>query len=225
MSYYFIEYSMLYITTCILSYYCCYFIDLRKNIKMIISNHIIFYMKQIFLHMIQVIQIYLMLIIMIIITKIQKRIKKVKFFIIWKKKQIRYLYIVNIFCAFVEILFTVTKNFILHEYYLENDFKTIPNSTSGDIIYYIYLIVYFLNVSVYYLRFYYFIIHQYSRTKKCVKKPEKKVLHENFIEKQEDIKKVIIRKLMHFCSIIVLLPKIKMRVMLQLLLKWMILII
>ena len=130
-----------------------------------------------------------------------------KFFIIWKKKQIRYLYIVNIFCAFVEILFTVTKNFILHEYYLENDFKTIPNSTSGDIIYYIYLIVYFLNVSVYYLRFYYFIIHQYSRTKKCVKKPEKKVLHENFLEKQEDIKKVIIQKLMHFCSIIVLQPK------------------
>ena len=177
------------ITTCILSYYCCFFINLTAKYKEnYIKSYYFLYEANISTH-----------------DSSDKSIpnvnnndnnnknakenKKGEVFYRKKKKQIRYLYTVNLLCAFVEILFTITRNFILHEHYLENDFKTIPNSTSGDIIYYIYLIICFLNVSVNYLCFYYFIRHQYSRTKKYVKKPEKKVLDENFIEKQEDIKK------------------------------------
>ena len=181
------------ITTCILSYYCCFFIDLTAKYKEdYIKSYYFLYEANISTHDSNDTN----------IPNVNnndnnndnnnknaKENKKGEVFYHKKKKQIRYLYTVNLLCAFVEIFFTVTRNFILDEHYLEDDFKTIPNSTSGDIIYYIYLIICFLNVSVNYLCFYYFIRHQYSRTKKYVKKPEKKVLDENFIEKQEDIKK------------------------------------
>ena len=122
-------------------------------------------------------------------SKILKKEKKGEVFYHKKKKQISYLYIVNLFCAFIEICFTITRNFILHNHYLEDDYRTIPNTTSGDIIYYFYLIVCFCNVSVNYLCFYFYIRRQYSKNPKKYKKdPKKKILDEKFIEKEENIK-------------------------------------
>ena len=108
-----------------------------------------------------------------------------------KKKQIRYLFSVNLLCAFIEICFTIIRNFILYDYYENDDYyKTIPNSTKGEIIYFFYLIVCLLNVSVNYLCFFFFIRNQYSRQqKKFIKSPDKKILDENFIEEEKNIKK------------------------------------
>ena len=125
-------------------------------------------------------------------TKSRINIKKGEEFYRKKKKQISYLYSVNLFCAFIEICFTITRNFIIHEQYLDDDYKTIPKTTGGDIIYYIYLIVCFCNVSVNYLCFYYYIRHQYSYSKipkKFIRAPEKKILDNNFIEEVENTKK------------------------------------
>ena len=121
--------------------------------------------------------------------RIIKRKKKGEVFYHKKKKQIRYLYLVNLFCALTEIGFTVIRNFILHNHYLDDDYRTIPNSIDGDLIYYFYLIVCFCNVSVNYLCFFFYIRHQYTRnSKKFLKSPEKKILDEKFIEKEVNIK-------------------------------------
>ena len=121
--------------------------------------------------------------------RIKKGEKKGEVFYHKKKKQIRYLYVVNVFCALTEIGFTIIRNFILHNHYLDDDFRTIPNSIDGDLIYYFYLIVCFCNVSVNYLCFFFYIRHQYTRnSKKFLKSPEKKILDEKFIEKEENIK-------------------------------------
>lgn len=106
-----------------------------------------------------------------------------------KKKQIRYLYAVNLFCAFSEVFFTISKNFIFTKDYYENNFKTIAKSLKGNLIYYIYIIVCLLNVSVNYLCFYYYIRRQYSKNPKKYKKdPAKKILDVNFIKSQETSK-------------------------------------
>ena len=122
-------------------------------------------------------------------SKILKKDKKGEEFYRKKKKQISYLYIVNLFCAFFEICFTILRNFILHNHYVDDDYRTIPNTTGGDILYYIYLMVCICNVSVNYLCFYYSIRHQYSKNPKKYKKdPKKKILDVNFIKKEENIK-------------------------------------
>ena len=106
-----------------------------------------------------------------------------------KKKQIRYLYVVNLFCAFVEICFTIIRNFILNNHYLDNDYKTIPNSTTGDIIYYIYLVVSFLNVSVNYLCFYFYIRFQYNKNSQpYIRTPGKNLLDDDYINEESNKK-------------------------------------
>ena len=118
-------------------------------------------------------------------NKKTKRKRKGEVFYHKKKKQIRYLYVVNLFCAFIEICFTIIRNFILYEHYLDDDYRTISNSTYGDLIYYFYLLVCFCNVSVNYLCFFFYIRHQYTgNSLKYLEEPEKKILDENFIEKE-----------------------------------------
>jgi hypothetical protein len=174
------------ITVCILSYYCCFFINLTAKYKEdYIKSYYFLYEANIANND--------------IIdanvnqsngSKSDSNINKGEVFYHKKKKQIRYLYVVNLLCAFVEIVFTITRNFILDDYYSNNDYQTIPIKIGGDVIYYIYLFVCFLNISVNFLCFYFFIRHQYNKDfKKYVKKPEKKIIDENYIERQEDVKK------------------------------------
>ena len=195
------------VTTCILSYYCCYFVKLTAERKdNYYSSDYFFYKESISNN-----------------ETNDKNIKKdtsnnennkdknkntnknnndniknnnqpiiskskeEEVFYLKKKKQMTYLYSVNLLCAFVEICFTITRNFILNEHYIENDYKTLPKTTTGDILYYIYLIICFFNVSVNYLCFYYFIRHQYSYRPNIEKKPEKKVIDNNFLKIQENL--------------------------------------
>ena len=173
------------ITTCILSYYCCFFIQLVVKYKenYIKSYHSLYESNLIDLGNINNEN-------DTSASTNSKTTKKGEKFYSKKKKQIRYLYIVNLFCAVFEICFTILRNFIWNEHFLNYEQKTIPNSITGEIIYYIYIIVCLINVSANYLCFYFFIRHQYNyKEQKAVLKPEKTLLDENYIENQEDMRK------------------------------------
>ena len=162
------------ITTCILTYYCCFFVKLSANISQK-SDYL--------LHQ---------------ANKIKKKEKddenkkeekiegEGEIFYKKKSKQITYLYSVNLLCAFFEICFTLTRNFIIHEDFVQDEFKTIPNSFLTNIIYYIYLFICFINVGVNYMCFYYTIRHQYSEKPKIEKKPGEKIIDIRYIEQQKN---------------------------------------
>ena len=184
------------ITTCILSYYCCYFIKLiTKYNENYLNSYYFLYEASISNNVIKD-SIYKNNNTINNTNdnstnndndnnKKTKRKRKGEVFYHKKKKQIRYLYVVNLFCAFIEICFTIIRNFILYEHYLDDDYRTISNSTYGDLIYYFYLLVCFCNVSVNYLCFFFYIRHQYTgNSLKYLEEPEKKILDENFIEKE-----------------------------------------
>ena len=126
-----------------------------------------------------------------LVLSMYKQKEKGKCFIIRKKKQIRYLYVVNLFCAVIEICFTILRNFILNNHYLDNNYKTIPKSksTTGNFIYYIYLIVCFLNVSVNYLCFYFYIRYQYNKNSQpYMRTPGKNLLDDDYINEESNKK-------------------------------------
>ena len=165
------------IITFILTYYCCFFIKLSANISQK-SDYLLYQANR---------------------TSIKKKEKdeenkkdEVKIegegeiFYKKKSKQITYLYSVNLLCAFIEIFFTLTRNFIIHEEFVDNEFRTIPNSFLTNIIYYIYLFICFINVGVNYMCFYYTIRHQYSKKPKIEKKPEEKIIDIGYIEQQKN---------------------------------------
>ena len=167
------------LTTCILSYYCCFFIKLSANI--IQKSDKLLYEAN--------------------ISNIKKKEKEKdeeskkdeekieeegEIFYKKKKKQITYLYSVNLLCAFIEICFTLSRNFIMHEKFDKNEFKTIPNSFLSSIIYYVYLFICFINVGVNYMCFYYTIRHQYSEKPKIEKKPGVKIIDIGFIEQEKN---------------------------------------
>jgi len=155
------------LTACILSYYCCFFIKLSANIIQ---------QSDLLLHKANISN-----------KKDEENIEgEGEIFYKKKNKQITYLYSVNLLCAFIEICFTLTRNFIIHEDFVDNEFRTIPNSFFTNIIYYIYLFICFINVGVNYMCFYYTIRHQYSIKPKIVKKPGEKIIDIGFIEEEKN---------------------------------------
>ena len=151
------------ITTAILSYYCCIFISYINNYSGLNTN-----------------------------PNNSKIVKEEQMFYSKKKKQITFLYIVNFLCAFVQIAFTITRNFFLQSYYTSNIYKTIPNNPNADLMYYIYLIICFFNVMVTFICFYFMIRHQYSGQKgNIIKKKnrnEDNVLDQKFIDSEKALK-------------------------------------
>ena len=152
------------ITTAILSYYCCIFIRYINNNYSNLNND----------------------------TNGSNLIEEEQIFYSKKKKQITFLYIVNFLCAFVQITFTITRNFVIVDYYTMNKFKTIPNNQNADFIYYIYLIICFFNVMVTFICFYFMIRHQYSKPKEITDKKNKKLkdslLDQKFIDSEKNLK-------------------------------------
>ena len=150
------------ITTAILSYYCCIFIRYINNNYSNLNND----------------------------TNGSNLIEEEQIFYSKKKKQITFLYIVNFLCAFVQITFTITRNFVIVDYYTMNKFKTIPNNQNADFIYYIYLIICFFNVMVTFVCFYFMIRRQYSNQEKLAAKKMKRnkgnVLDQKFIDSEKE---------------------------------------
>lgn len=78
-----------------------------------------------------------------------------------KKKQITYLCITNLLCSFGQITFTILRNFVLNDNFIDKKNKTIPSEIKGNILYLIYLIICFLDVMVNFVCFFWIIRHQY----------------------------------------------------------------
>ena len=107
------------------------------------------------------------------------------FFMI-RKKQITPLYILNLICSFIQMIFILFKNFILTEYFKKIDYKLI-STNEGYIIYYIYLLTYFLNIMINFICFYWIIRDQYRDDSERLAKGKKnniKILDEDFIQRE-----------------------------------------
>ena len=104
------------------------------------------------------------------------------FFMI-RKKQIMPLYVLNLLCSFIQMIFLLFKNFILNEYFQKIEYKLI-STNEGYIIYYIYLLTYFLNIMINFICFYWIIRDQYKEDDRRKKKKNKKFLDEDFIKRE-----------------------------------------
>ena len=102
-------------------------------------------------------------------------------FFMVRKKQITPLYIVNLLCSFIQMIFIFLKSFILTDIFSKRDNK-IVSTDEGYIIYYIYLLSYFLNIMINFICFYWMIREQYNQSDiKINKKKDNKILDEDFI--------------------------------------------
>ena len=105
-------------------------------------------------------------------------------FFAMRKKQIKPLFIINLVCSLIQIIFMIL-NIIFFEI---NSSKIIPDSNYGIIIYYVYLVICFFIVSVNFLCFYWLIRKQYlcdeERLSKQKKKKLKKILDDNDIRRE-----------------------------------------
>ena len=118
----------------------------------------------------------------------ENRMKKIKGEIFYKikGKQNKCLYINNLLCSIIELGFTIIRFFILHDDFLEDNYRIIPLTLISEIFYYIYIFICFINVSAIFFCFYYFIRRQYSYNPKVYKKrPSKKLFDDYFISKQK----------------------------------------
>ena len=116
----------------------------------------------------------------------EKKRKNDEIFYNIKRKQNKCLYIINLSCSIIELCFTLVRFFIIHNDFLDDKFKIIPLTLTTEIIYYIYLLICLINVSVIYFCFYYFIRRTYSIEPKVFKKrPSKKLIDDEFIEAQK----------------------------------------
>ena len=102
-------------------------------------------------------------------------------FFMVRKKQITPLYIVNLLCSFIQMIFIFLKSFILTDIFSKRDNK-IVSTDEGYIIYYIYLLSYFLNIMINFICFYWMIREQYNQSDiEINKKKDNKILDEDFI--------------------------------------------
>ena len=109
-------------------------------------------------------------------------------FFLMRERQIFLLYILNLICSFIQMSFVLSKHFLLQDFFKKDEYKVISLKNSGYIIYYIYLIICFLNVLVNYFCFYFVVKDQYDDNNdeitKIKKNNKKKVLDEKFIERE-----------------------------------------
>ena len=103
-----------------------------------------------------------------------------------KRKQNKCLYIINLGCSLLELTFTILRFTLLKEDFLDHKYKIVPLTISSEIIYYVYLLICLINISVIFFCFYYYIRRQYSRDTKVYKKRlSKKLFDDAFIEQQK----------------------------------------
>lgn len=100
-----------------------------------------------------------------------------------RKKQITPLYILNLICSSIQLLFILFKNFILTDYFTKIEYKLI-STNEGYIIYYIYLLTFFLNIMINFICFYWIIREQYKSNPKQSKRSKKKILDDDFIKRE-----------------------------------------
>lgn len=103
-----------------------------------------------------------------------------------KRRQNKCLYLINLICSIIELCFTLIRFFILKDDFLEHKYKILPLTIPTEILYYFYLLVCLVNVSVIFFCFYYYIRRQYSIDPTVFKKrASNKIIDDAFIEEQK----------------------------------------
>ena len=115
----------------------------------------------------------------------EKKRKGERFYHI-KRKQNKCLYLINLICSIIELCFTFIRFFVLDKDFAKHQYKILPLTYRSEIIYYVYILICLINISVIFFCFYYYIRRQYSNDTKVFKKnPSKKIIDEAFIEEQK----------------------------------------
>ena len=105
-------------------------------------------------------------------------------FFLMREKQVKPLYILNLLCSFIQLIFIISKHFLLDGHFEKRIYKIKIQTNEGCIIYYIYITICFLNILVNYFCFYWVVRDQYKSHENETNKKNKKLLDENFIERQ-----------------------------------------
>jgi hypothetical protein len=105
-------------------------------------------------------------------------------FFLMREKQVKPLYILNLLCSFIQLIFILSKHFLLDGHFGKRIYKIKIQTNEGCIIYYIYITICFLNILVNYFCFYWVVRDQYKSQENETNKKKKKLLDENFIERQ-----------------------------------------
>ena len=105
-------------------------------------------------------------------------------FFLMREKQVKPLYILNLLCSFIQLIFILSKHFLLDGHFEKRIYKIKIQTNEGCIIYYIYITICFLNILVNYFCFYWVVRDQYKSHENETNKKNKKLLDENFIERQ-----------------------------------------
>ena len=103
-----------------------------------------------------------------------------------KKKQNRCLFIINLLCSSLELIFTIIRFFVMNEDFLKDIYRIVPLTFHSEILFYFFILICFINISVIFFSFYYFIRRQYSRNPKVFKRRlSKKLFDDEFVEEQK----------------------------------------
>lgn len=105
-------------------------------------------------------------------------------FFLMREKQVKPLYILNLLCSFIQLIFILSKHFLLDGHFEKKIYKIKIQTNEGCIIYYIYITICFLNILVNYFCFYWVVRDQYKSQENETNKKKKNLLDENFIERQ-----------------------------------------
>ena len=107
-----------------------------------------------------------------------------------RKKQLKPLYKLNMFCAIIEFLLNISKYLSYSEYFTIDKYKTKPSSIFGYIIFYLLMIAFIFNVSINFISFFWVIRKQYTNEKNKNEKNtqieinSEKVLDNKFIRRE-----------------------------------------
>ena len=114
-----------------------------------------------------------------------KNLKGERFYHI-KRKQNKCLFLINLICSIIELIFTIIRFFVLDKEFSNNKYKIIAITFRSEIIFYVYILICLINISVIFFCFYFYIRRQYSNDTKVFKKyPSKKLIDDDFIEEQK----------------------------------------
>jgi len=103
-----------------------------------------------------------------------------------KRKQNKCLFLINLICSIIELAFTFIRFFVLDKEFLNHKYKIIAITFRSEIIFYVYILICIINISVIFFCFYFYIRRQYSADTKVFKKhPSKQIIDDDFIEEQK----------------------------------------
>ena len=103
-----------------------------------------------------------------------------------KRKQNICLFLINLICSIIELIFTLIRFFVLNKEFLNHKYKIIAITFRSEIIFYVYILICLINIIVIFFCFYFYIRRQYSYDTKVFKKhTSKKIIDDDFIEEQK----------------------------------------